>query len=47
MFQEPGHRLQTLGPGGARRQVPFESWGRGRGPGSSVGLGAWGLSVLS
>ena len=39
MFQEPGHRLQTLGPGGARRQVPFKSWGRG---GVQVAAWAWG-----
>ena len=44
MFQEPGHRLQTLGRGGARRQVPFESLGRG---GVRAAAGAWGLSVLS
>lgn len=43
MFQEPGHRLQTPGPGDARLRVPFESWGGCRirgvvwswGPGSS------------
>lgn len=39
MFQEPGHRLQTLGPRGARRQVPFESWGRG---GVQAAAWAWG-----
>lgn len=39
MFQEPGHRLQTLGPGGARHQVPFKSWGRG---GVWVAAWAWG-----
>ena len=44
MFQEPGHRLQTLGPGGTRRQVPCESWGRG---GVRATAWAWGLSGLS